>query len=280
MRTLCCVLLIGLAGLVAACNTATTDEIVDNSPIAASYECGTITQAEVEAFLSAIPERQRTRFKTPDGRKDMVERLALNKALTVDAETAGMGQTPIDQIAMQQASEMYLINRFVTDLRENSKTDEALRAYYDENIDEYQKEQVHARHILLKEEADARAARKRLDGGEDFEAVAKDVSEDRASKVKGGDLGWFGRGRMAPEFEEAAFNGEEGAILGPIKTRFGYHIIRVEGMRAEIPFEDVRPRIERRLERDAVTNYMDEKKATLAVSLDEDVVSGIDPDGL
>ena len=280
MRTLCCALLVAFTGLIAACPTTGADTIQDDSAVAATYEGGSITQAEIEAFLSSIPERQRTRFKTPDGRKDMVERLALNKALTVDATAAGFGTTTQDKIAMKQAADTYLINRFVQDLRTNSKTEEAARAYYDENIDEYKKEQVKARHILLKDEGKASATKARVTGDEDFQAVAKEVSEDRASKVKGGDLGWFGHGRMAPEFEEAAFGAAEGEIVGPIKTRFGYHIILVEGKRAEIPFEEVQPRIERRLERDSVTTYMDDKKETLNVTLDEAVVSAIDPDAL
>jgi len=280
MRILWCVLLVTSFGFVAACDTSGGTTIKDDSPVAATFEGGTITQAEVEAFLSAIPERQRTRFKTPDGRKDMVERLALNKVLTIDASAAGFGSTTREQLAMAQAADTYLINRFVQDLRSQAKTEEAARAYYDEHIDEYKKEQVHARHILLKEEAKANDAKRKLDDGADFEALAKEMSEDRASKVKGGDLGWFGRGRMAPEFEEAAFGAEPGTILGPISTRFGFHIIRVEGARAEIPFDEVRPRIERRLEREAVTDYMDGKKETLAVTLDEDVVSAIDPEVL
>ena len=281
MRILWCLLLVTGLGLMAACNSAGGgSSIKDDSAIAATFEGGTITQAEVEAFLSAIPERQRTRFKTPDGREDMVERLALNKVLALDASAAGFGATTREQIAMAQAADTYLVNRFVQDLRAQAKTEEAARAYYDEHIDEYKKEQVQARHILLKDEAKANDARKKLDDGADFEALAKEMSEDRASKVKGGDLGWFGRGRMAPEFEEAAFGGEQDVILGPIKTRFGFHVIRVEGKREEIPFDEVRPRIERRLEREAVTEYMDGKKETLTVTLDEDVVSGIDLEAL
>jgi len=281
MRTLWSALLLGLLGSIAACNGGGGGATIDDQSVtAATFVGGTITQAEVEAFLASIPERQRTRFKTPDGREDMIERIALNKALTADAQTTGLGTSLRDQLAMRQAADTYLINRFVQDLRAEAKTEQAARAYYDENIEEYKKEQVQARHILLKDEAAARDARLRLDDGTDFETLAKELSEDRASKVKGGDLGWFGRGRMAPEFEEAAFGAEAGSVVGPIKTRFGYHIIRVEGSRDEIPFEEVLPRIERRLEREAVTNYMDAKKETLEVVVDEAIVSAIDPDVL
>jgi parvulin-like peptidyl-prolyl isomerase len=88
-------------------------------------------------------------------------------------------------------------------------------------------EQVHARHILVKTEDEANAARKEIDGGATFEAVASKYSTDPGSKDKGGDLGWFGRGVMIPEFEQAAFSLKPGEISAPIKTSFGYHLIQV-----------------------------------------------------
>lgn len=104
-------------------------------------------------------------------------------------------------------------------------------------------EQVHARHILIRfpeagqdktqAQADVEALtkiqeiRKRIEGGEKFEDVAKQVSDDVSNKDQGGDLGWFGRGRMVKEFEDAAFALEPGKLSQPIKTSFGYHLILV-----------------------------------------------------
>lgn len=87
--------------------------------------------------------------------------------------------------------------------------------------------QVHARHILVETEEEAQAVRERLLNGEDFATVAKEVSTDPGSAQNGGDLGWFGLGRMVPEFEKVAFNEPIGEISEPVKTQFGYHIIEV-----------------------------------------------------
>ncbi len=99
---------------------------------------------------------------------------------------------------------------------------------------------VKARHILIKVQPDAKPedwkgaekraldAKARIDKGEDFQSVAKEVSEDPGSKEKGGDLGFFPRGQMVPEFEEAAFSLGVGRVSGLVKSNFGYHIIRVE----------------------------------------------------
>lgn len=281
MRTLWITLLMGVMGAsLAACKSATTDEIADDSAVLATFEGGQLTQAEVEAFLSSMNERQRTRFKTEEGRKDMLERLALNKVLAADAEAQGIGTSTQDQIAMRQSQENYLVNRLMKDLRDSAGGDEAARLYYDEHIEEYKKEQISCRHIQIKDEEKARSARKRAMDGEDFDALAKELSEDRRSKINGGDLGWFGRGRMTPEFEEVAFALEPGEISELVKSRFGWHVIKKEGARTEIPFEEVQKRITRKIERESITNYMDEKKAAISVVIDEDVASAIDPAAL
>lgn len=88
-------------------------------------------------------------------------------------------------------------------------------------------QQVHARHILVKTEEEAKQVRQRLLDGEDFAKVAEEVSTDTASAKNGGDLGWFGLGQMDPEFEKEAFNLPIGKISDPVKTQFGYHIIEV-----------------------------------------------------
>ena len=142
--------------------------------------------------------------------------------------------------------------------------EDELRAYYDSNLSQYQTPgQVRASHVLLRigeddeAEVEARAASvaARARGGEDFAALARELSEDEGTAGSGGDLGTFGRGRMVPEFEAAAFSMTPGEISDPIKSAFGYHVILVTEAEEEVTesFEDVG---------ESIANILKQERAT------------------
>jgi peptidyl-prolyl cis-trans isomerase C len=151
-----------------------------------------------------------------------------------------------------------------------SVTEAEAKRVFDENPEDFkQKPQVRARHILIKVEKDAdeaakAAARKKLEAvqekankGEDFSALAKTHSEG-PSNVRGGDLGFFGRGQMVKPFEEAAFALEPGKISDVVETQFGYHLIKVEEKKAErsLPFEEVRAKLMEKLKSGKIEKQM------------------------
>ncbi len=120
-------------------------------------------------------------------------------------------------------------------------TEEAEHKAYDEAAKAHPPEQeIHARHILLPTEEEAKAALARIKAGEDFAKVATELSKDPAGD--GGDLGWFTKDRMVPEFADAAFKLEPGQVSDPVKSQFGWHIIKVEEKRMQSfpPFEQVK----------------------------------------
>jgi peptidyl-prolyl cis-trans isomerase D len=129
------------------------------------------------------------------------------------------------------------------------KEPERVKGAYQMHISDYtREEQIHARHMLFTgEDAEAQAlkARARLEAGEAFAAVAKDVSADEATRAEGGDLGTFPRGRMMPAFDQAAFALEVGKPSGPVKTDRGVHLILVESHDAasQTPFEQVQDKL-------------------------------------
>lgn len=160
--------------------------------------------------------------------------------------------------------------------------DKELRDYYESHQEEFTQEaQVRARHILVKvddqttdEVARQRieAARQRIQGGADFAAVAREVSEDTASKGTGGDLGFFGPGQMVPEFEEAAFSAEVGKLVGPVKTSFGYHLLEVSEKRpgGAQPFEAAREQIRSRLAAEQVQKLAETRAREIADRLEKE----------
>ncbi|WP_230203586.1 peptidylprolyl isomerase [Bacillus massiliigorillae] len=129
-------------------------------------------------------------------------------------------------------------------------TDKEMKEYFEENKDSFaQKEQVEASHILVEDEAKAKEVKKKLDAGEDFAKLAKEYSTDTSNAEKGGELGYFGKGDMVEAFEKVAFATKVGEISEPVKTDYGYHIIKVTGKKEakEAKYEDHKEEVKKAL---------------------------------
>ena len=173
-------------------------------------------QVPIEVLYPAILDRLvNTKMVANAGRKDK-----LQNDDEVKRRVAAYEEQVIQQI---------YINRKVSD----KVSDAALRDRYTKFIKENPgKEEVSARHILVKTEAEAKQIIADLKKGGDFVAIAKAKTQDPSGKTNGGDLGFFGRGEMVPEFAEAAFALRDGQITdNPVKTQFGFHVIKVEAHR-------------------------------------------------
>lgn len=123
-------------------------------------------------------------------------------------------------------------------------------------------EQIHARHILVETEEEAQAVLARLEEGEDFAALAEELSTDESNKEEGGDLGWFPRGMMVPEFEEAAFALQPGEISDIVQTSFGYHIILVE---ERDPERELEPYFLEQRRASTLSDWLEEQRQSEAV---------------
>ena len=131
-------------------------------------------------------------------------------------------------------------------LKDITVTDEEMQAFYKENPQHFEKgETVHAKHILVDSEEKAQDIMNKITAGDIyFEDAAKEFSSC-PSNVQGGDLGEFGKGQMVPEFDQAVFAAEVGKVVGPVKTQFGYHLIKVEDKKdaSVTPFDEVKEQI-------------------------------------
>jgi len=151
-------------------------------------------------------------------------------------------------------------------------TDEEMKTHFEENKESYNEaEQVEASHILVADEATASEVKEKLAAGEDFAALAKEYSTDTSNAQSGGELGFFAKGEMAAEFEEAAFSMNIGDISEPVQTEFGYHIISVTDKKEakEAVYEDHKDEIKQTLFDEAVqteyTTWITDKREKLDI---------------
>ncbi len=139
-----------------------------------------------------------------------------------------------------------LMEMLLQDAGKSALSDAAEHQVYDDAVKQVKSEQeVHARHILVPTEDEAKAILAQLKGGADFAVLAKEKSKDPGA-AEGGDLGYFTKEQMVPEFAEVAFKLDKGQLSDPVKTQFGWHIIKVEDKRVKPTptFEQVKPQIE------------------------------------
>jgi foldase protein PrsA len=184
-----------------------------------------------------------------------------------EAFTSALQQNNVSMDKIREDIEFYLLAEKLIE-PDISITDEEMKTYFEENKDSFdEKEQVKASHILVEDEATAKKVKEELDTGKDFAELAKEYSTDTSNAADGGDLGYFSKGEMAEEFEKAAFEMEVNTVSNPVKTDFGYHIIKVSDKKAAkaATFEDHKGKIKELLFDEKIQaeypNWLEEKKS-------------------
>lgn len=220
--------------------------------------------------LAQLPEEQR-RVAALSGAIDV-------KLLVEGATKEGLDKTADFEKRLAFIKDRELHNVYFRKHVVDAITPEEVKARYDKEIAALpQEEEVSARHILVATEEEAKAVIAELDGGKAFADVAKEKSTD-SNKDAGGDLGWFGKGRMVPEFEAAAFALEKGAYTKtPVQTQFGFHVIKLEDKRIAPPpaFDLVEQQVRQLVMRDKYIEVIEAAKAAQKIEiLDETLRKG------
>lgn len=189
-----------------------------------------ITNAELDEFLKNAPKEQQAYTQNPEYREHFAEQLIALHLFTKMAEDEKLDQTDeFAKILLGARRDILAQMAMAEVLKDITVEDFEVKAFYQANAHRFQKPAtVSAKHILCKTEEEINKVKELLEKEEKtFEDAAKEFSTC-PSKERGGDLGEFGRGQMVKEFEDAAFDAEIGAVAGPVKTQFGYHLIKVE----------------------------------------------------
>lgn len=235
-----------------------------------------IKQSEFESALKTLPAEYQSYAMGP-GKKQFAEDYLRMKMLAQMGYKAGLQNDPAVQQQLALMKDNLVANAQLSQIDKSvTLSDEELQKIYDANKKDY--EQVKARHILIafkgspaaqpgkpeltEEQAKAKAEdiKKQLAAGAKFEDLAKKESDDTGSGANGGELGAFGHGQMVPEFETAAFAAKVGDVIGPVRTQYGYHVIKVDSHEYS-PFASVKGTIEKKEHQKALQAKLDSMKS-------------------
>lgn len=209
----------------------------------------TITEADIS--FAAEDLAQELQQMPPEQRKAFLVTVLIDmKVMAKAAREAQMDQTDLFKQRLKYLEDRSLRRAYFAEKIATGVTPEALQAAYDKFTSSFRgQEEVHARHILVATEDEAKAIKTELDGGKDFAELAKEKSTDPSAQQNGGDLGFFGKGMMVKPFEDAAFAMEAGAVSDPIKSDFGWHVIKLEEKRMSQPptLEQIAPQLQQQV---------------------------------
>jgi peptidyl-prolyl cis-trans isomerase C len=205
-----------------------------------------ITEAAIQKETEGLPPYMRPILETPEGRAQFLESVITRDLLLREALRRGIDRRPEVSDRLTMARKSILLEALLRDVASKAPgiSDEALRKIYDSTPEQYRMgERVRVSHMLFRERGRAEEMLKRAKAGEPFEELMKEIG-DREGEVAA-DLGEIERGNFVKEFEAAAFAAAEGSVVGPVKTTYGYHVIKVyEKKPAGIQtFEEVKPQL-------------------------------------
>ena len=230
-----------------------------------------------------LPPYLKQMVETAEGRKEMLDTMVVRELVLQDAQKSGVDKSPEVSAKMEDMKKRVVVEAYLKKKVEEqvNVSDADLQKIYDQKKDKFKTDaQVRASHILLKTAKEAQDVLAQLKGGATFEELAKKVSVDPAG-AKGGDLGWFSKGNMIPEFEKAAFALKEGELSKVVETKFGFHVIKLTGKRPAgiLPFAEVKEQLKAELlpekQQEVFKKIKEDLKKTAKLSIKEDVMKDL-----
>lgn len=254
--------------------------LAQSDTVVATVSGQSITEADVQMAVSEL-DQQFAQLTPEQKRAAALSAIIEIRLMSGKAKASKLDQDENFKRKMAFLNERALHAQVIEKEISPKVTDEMLKARYDKEVAARPPtEEIRARHILVKTEEEAKEIIAKLDGGADFEALAKEKSSDPGSGANGGDLGFFSKGQMVPEFEAAAFALEPGAYTKtPVKSDFGFHVIKLEEKRTQPPvaFDEVKDQIRQLVFRDVYFAAVKELRAGAQVEIkDETLKKGVE----
>jgi peptidyl-prolyl cis-trans isomerase C len=237
-------------------------------PVLATVNGQQIRMSDLNAAAEGLPPQAR-QMPPQQLYPMLLSQLIDSKALQIEAQKLGLDKDPAVQRQMQNAAERALVSSLLSKEIRPQVTDEAVKAKFDkDNANAKGETEVHARHILVPDEATAKKIIADLKKGGDFAALSKQYSKDPGAAQQGGDLGFFKKGDMVPEFGNAAFALKDGEVsANPVKTQFGYHVIQVIEHRTAPPpnFDEEKDQLRQQMIQSAIQAAVTKAKGGLKI---------------
>jgi peptidyl-prolyl cis-trans isomerase C len=230
-----------------------------------------ITDRELQLSLGGFNEKQRENYlKDPNSRNQALSNLIDRELLVIQAERSKVDQTAEFREAAAQFRKQYLANVVLEKAIAPKMTEASAKAYYKTFLSRYTTDRVRAQHVLVPTEAEARNVlqlAKKPDA--DFQALAEKYSIDPSAKNNRGELAFFQRDSMAPEFTDPVFAAKVGDIIGPIKTLYGYHVVKVIERKpgTQLTYDEVELRVKGEMRKDVVNAYLAELRKGVKINV-------------
>ncbi len=248
---------------------AQTAPAPDAGVVVATVNGHDITQGEIQAYHATLPEQFR-QIELATIMPQLIDQLIDRKLAAAAARASGMAAQPAVRQHIAMLEEGFLNQLYIDQRLSKMVSEDSVRAAYRKSIAlEPKREQIRARHILLKTEAEAKAVVAELRGGADFAKLASKKSTGPSAR-DGGDLGFFSVGQMVPAFSAAAFALRPGEFTrSPVKTQFGWHVIKVEERRVsgQQNFEQARAKLRQKMTEEAYDKLMAELRAMAKIEI-------------
>ena len=204
----------------------------------------------------------------PELRKRFLDHVINSQLVARKTKESGFDKDPKYQARLAEVAAQLLAGEYMDQLIEKKATDSALKAWFSENKQLFSKKEIHARHILCDDEATAKKAlEEALKSPADFEKIAKKYSKDKTI-----DLGFFGHGKMVPEFEAVAFAAKNGSVHPDlVKTQFGYHVINVMESRGDesVAYDKVKQDVARKFRQKAQEDFIHDLRDKSKIAINE-----------
>jgi EpsD family peptidyl-prolyl cis-trans isomerase len=259
-------------------------QTADKGPYLAKVGDVKITEADLESEMQNLPDYAQSMFEGKEGKKRFLDEVIKKEILYQEALKKGLDKSPEFKQKLEEFKKLTLISDLLEKeiMSKSGVSEQDMKDYYEKNkADFVATSQIKASHILVKTKEDAQKILERLNNGEKFEALAKEASIDKVSGKNGGELGYFSRGEMVPEFEKAAAMLKVGEVSKPVKTQFGYHIIKVTDKKTGpvVEFERVKDIIAQKLsgerQKEAFDSYLEGLKKDYKIDVNEKAVASL-----